>query len=174
MANIFGRGSSGFGGAFTSAKAQMHLSNVGGSDASGLSGLLINQLQASYNQPVNRIYELGTDLAYFVVGRPEGTGQIGSVFGPKASAKVAYTTLADPCNKTNLEFRFDGGAACGSEGTGINDNGFLRKLTACTLNSLGFQVAAQDMLINENIGIVFASMDDDSPEYPANFIGPRQ
>ena len=155
MADIFGRGNTGFGGAFTSAKAAM---NISGDDVGEISKLLVSNLQANYTQPLSRIYELASDRAYFVVGRPEGNGNIGAVFGPKAHASVAYADLADPCKKTNLELKFKSGASCGPAGKALSTK-WGRKLTCVILQSLGFQVNAQDMLINENIGFQYAALE---------------
>jgi hypothetical protein len=155
MANIFGRNTSGFGGAFTSALAQMTISGKGNEQ---LNKLLVTQLQANYTQPLNRVYELGSDKVYFVVGRPAGDGSMGSVFGPKAYVSQAYENLANPCITNNLAFSFAKAAACDDQGNQTG-GGFGRILQHVTLQSLGFQVSSQDMLINENIGFQFASLD---------------
>jgi hypothetical protein len=159
MANIFGRGTSGFGGAFTSALAQM---NISGNGAGQLNKLLVTQLQANYTQPLNRVYELGSDLAYFVVGRPNGEGTMGSVFGPKAYSEQAYIDLANPCKTNNLSFSFSKNAACDANsvnGEANTGGGWGRTLQHVILQSLGFQVNSQDMLINENIGFQFAALE---------------
>lgn len=155
MADIFGRANSGYGGAFTSALAQL---NISSNDATNLGKLLISNLQATYDQPISRVYEIASDKAYFVVGRPTGNGTIGSVFGPKQFSQVTYANLADPCKTNNLELKASSNAACNAQGAAIGA-GWGRKLTHVILQSLGFQVNAQDMLINENIGFQFASLE---------------
>ena len=152
--DIFGRANSGFGGAFTSALAQLNISG----DGTTIGKLLITNLQASYNQPISRVYEIASDKAYFVVGRPNGNGSIGSVFGPKQFSQVAYAKLADPCETNNLELKADRDAACTAVGTPTG-SGWGRRLTHVVLQSLGFQVNAQDMMINENIGFQFATLE---------------
>lgn len=155
MADIFGRANSGFGGAFNSALAQMTFSGL---DGGAISNLLVTNLQATYNQPISRIYEVASDKAYFVVGRPDGNGNIGSVFGPKQYSQALYEQLANPCVISNLELNTPGNAGCDASGNPTG-GGWKRKLNNVILQSLGFQVNAQDMLINENLGIQFASLE---------------
>lgn len=154
MADIFGRANSGFGGAFTSALAQLNISG----DGTAISKLLITNLQANYNQPISRVYEIASDKTYFIVGRPDGNGNIGAVFGPKKFSQAAYATLADPCKTNNLELKAEGAAACDAVGNPVNQ-GWGRRITHVVLQSLGFQVNAQDMLINENLGFQFATLE---------------
>lgn len=154
MADIFGRSNSGFGGAFTSALAQLNISG----DGSQIGKLLISNLQASYTQPISRVYEIASDKAYFIIGRPDGNGTIGSVFGPKQYSQVAYSKLADPCQTNNLELKASRNAACDASGAALG-SGWGRRLTHVVLQNLGFQVNAQDMLINENLGFQFATME---------------
>lgn len=154
MADIFGRANSGFGGAFTSALAQLNISG----DGATIGKLLITNLNATYNQPISRIYEIATDKAYFVVGRPDGNGSIGSVFGPKVYSQAAYARLADPCQTNNLELKSDGDASCNAVGEPTG-GGWGRRLTHVILQTLGFQVNAQDMLINENVSFQFATLE---------------
>lgn len=154
MADIFGRSDVGFGGAFKSSLAQIKISGDGGD----IDKLLITNLQATYQQPLNRIFEISSDKSYFVVGRTQGNGSIGAVFGPKRYAQAAYTNLADPCTATDVLFKFDKDASCDESGNPTG-RGWGRKLVRVILQSLAFQVNAQDMLINENLGFQFASME---------------
>lgn len=147
MADIFGREGAGLGGAFNSSKAAMSISSKGGS----IDKLLITNLNGNYAQQVARVFELTSNKVYFIVGRPAGNGSMGSVVGPKKSEAV-YGQLADPCNNNILKFSLVGGCDNASNG---------RTLNGVILESLGFNVAAQDMLINETIGFQFASLSID-------------
>jgi hypothetical protein len=152
MADIFGRANSGMGGAFTSALAQINLAG------SGLANkMLLSNISADYAQNVQRIFELESDKAYFVVGRPQGTGQIRAVFGPKAASQAAYADLANPCLAHNIVFQ-SSDATCVPGSTGMSGGDWTRSINNVILNSINFAVDAQDMLINENLGFVFASM----------------
>jgi len=163
MADVFGRTNVGFGGAFKSTLAAFTLSAKSGGGTSGadISQLLVTNLQANYNQPISRVYELASSKAYFIVGRPEGTGNFGSVFGPKNVTAAAYENLADPCNNNVINLSFNG-AATSCEAAGAATKAFSpqfgRQLEGVILQTLGFQVNAQDMLINENVGFQYASM----------------
>jgi len=152
--DVFGRTDTGFGGAFTSSLASFSLSSTGGD----INKLLVTNLQANYNQPINRIYELASNRAFFVVGRPEGTGNFGSVFGPKPVTELAYKQLADPCNNNTISLNFQGQASCDSNGARFSPQ-FGRRLVGVVLQTLGFSVNAQDMLINENVGFLYAALE---------------
>ncbi len=143
--DIFGRANSGMGGAFTSALAQINLAGGGLANK-----MLIAGLQANYSQNIQRIFELESDKAYFIIGRPNGQGSIRAVFGPKAVSQVAYADLANPCIAHNITFSSNGASCEGGD--------WVRSLNNVILQSIDFQVDAQDMLINENLGFVFATM----------------
>lgn len=154
MADVFGNERVGFGGAFKSTLASFTLSGgKGGTDSASLGQLLVSQLQANYNQPITRVYELASAKAFYVMGRPDGSGTFGSIFGPKSVTDAAYTELANPCNENVIKLGFDNAKV--NCATGIKMG---RTLEGVTLQSLGFQVNAQDMLINENVSFMFAAM----------------
>ena len=153
MADIFGRANSGMGGAFTSALAQINLTGGGLANK-----MLIANLQANYTQNIQRVYELESDKAYFVIGRPNGQGSIGAVFGPKAVSQAAYADLANPCNAHNITFQSTDATCVPGNNGGMTGGGWMRSINNVILQSLDFQVAAETMLINENIGFVFATM----------------
>lgn len=144
--DIFGRANSGLGGAFFSARA--YITIAGGGLANSL---LLTQIAANYRQDIQRINELESDKAYLVVGRPTGDGSAQAVFGPKPGGGAPYKELADPCSQHNISFQ-NNDATCSKGG------GFDRTLHNVVMNSLQFQVNAQDMLIQEQIGFTFIYM----------------
>jgi hypothetical protein len=152
MADIFGRANSGMGGAFTSALAQINLAGGGLANK-----MLLSNLQATYSQEVRRIYELESDKAYFVIGRPNGEGSIGAVFGPKAVSQVAYAELANPCIAHNITFQSND-ATCVPGSGGMTGGGWTRSINNVILSGISFQVDARDMLINETLSFQFATM----------------
>ena len=148
--DIFGRDISkgGFGGAFSSAGATMQVGL--------LSDLLVTNVQVNYQQQVNRIFDVQSDKTYYVVGRVQGNGSLGTVVGPKGAGDAAISELGDPCNKNSILFNFTG-SRCGESG-GSETLNRKRKVFDVVLQSVGFTVQAQDMVINENLGFQFGYM----------------
>jgi hypothetical protein len=147
--DVFGRETAGYKGAFSSSKASLKFSK------SKANALLVTQAQLQYGQQLSRIFELQSDAAYFVVGRVQGKGSLGSVIGPKKVGADFYASIGDPCNPETLIFDF-GGGACNREGS--VDNAASRTAHDVIADSLGFSVSAQDMLINEQISFQFSML----------------
>jgi len=142
--DIFGRESAGYGGAFSSSKASMKFSK------SEANALLVTQAQLSYGQQLSRIFELQSDKAYFIVGRVQGRGSLGTVIGPKAVSADFYKAIGDACNPETLSFNFGSGSCAGGKAS--------RTAHGVIVENLGFQVSAQDMLINEQVAFQFSML----------------
>jgi hypothetical protein len=151
LSDIFNRQSDVFGGSFTADQARVTFPALagGGSEA----GLLMQSLQASYTQQLTRLYELSSSAVYYVAGRTAGQASAGRIIGPRKLSGAFYKTYGDVCNaKTNtLHFSMSGG--CG------NTSGARASFTAhfVVIQSVGFSVGAADMLINEQISMIFSS-----------------
>jgi hypothetical protein len=144
MADIFGRTATGDGGAFDSALATISIGGISG-------GVIISNLTANYQRNIQRIYDLASDKGYYVIGRVDGNGSIGCVFGPGKGGGNPYSALTtDVCNGFQISFAMD--ANCGGAS-------WTRTMTGCRLNSFNITVNAQDMVINENVGFMFASLE---------------
>ncbi len=147
MANdVFNRASSIYGGSFASDKATMTF--AGGSSV----GQLIQNVQVGYQQNVTKLYEVGSARVYFVGGRTNGQGSIGRVIGPAAVQVAFYQKYGDICNiqNNNLNFNFSGDCGAGANGGAHYNCGLV------LVNSVGFTAAAQDMLVNEQVGFMFS------------------
>lgn len=142
--DIFGRESAGYGGAFSSSKASLKFSK------SEANALLVTQAQLNYGQQLSRIFELASDKAYFIVGRVQGRGSLGTVIGPKAVGTAFYKAIGDPCKPETLTFNFGSGACKGGNAS--------RTAHGVIAENLGFSVSAQDMLINEQIAFQFSML----------------
>jgi len=156
MADIFGRfgagRGSGFGGAFRANAANIVFTVGAGGAAIDLNKVLTTQVTANYSQAVNRVYDLQSDNAYYVMGRTNGNGAMGAVFGPKGQTVLAYETMADPCSQVKMSINYSS-ATCENDNTRGS-----RSLTGLVLQNVGFSVNSQDMMINENLQFLFATM----------------
>lgn len=155
MADVFTRTEVDFGGA-------MHAQNGIIVPNNGLSGVLMQNIQLSYQQQVTRIYELGNrgqkTKVYYIGGRSQGTMGAAHVIGPGVSMKAFYNNFGDVCKaKTNTVTVDLAPNICPGQGQAN------AKYTAryCVLISLGVSVAAQDFVVNENSQLMFSGMEFD-------------
>jgi hypothetical protein len=100
---------------------------------------LVAGLYANYQYVIQRIYDLSSNTAYLVVGRPNGTGRAGAVFGPGSICQA----LVAPDAGYNITFQV---------------GRLPRTLTGCETNSIGFMVNAEQMIINEDLAFVFETI----------------
>ena len=117
-------------------------------------GTLAQNLQIQYAQEINRVWELGSTNAYFLGGRTSGTFQIDKVSGPRQAADL-LKKFGDLCamRSNTLSFSYQGGW-CEARG----GNRGSTRLNHVVIQSMTKQVAAQDMVFNENLQGLFASL----------------
>jgi len=159
MDDILGRVPLMFGGAFIADGA---VATFGGLAGGGV-GLLCQQLSFSYQQSVVRLYEIGSNLAFYIVGRTQGSAQAARVLGPRPVSLAFYTAYGNPCNNNVITFK--AGVGCGSNvtstGPGVGGNGYTQitlTLTGVVLMSISMSVAAQDMIINEQLQMMYIAL----------------
>ena len=139
---------------------------LGGAGLPAGPGLLVQQLQTQYQQPINRIYELGSNLVYYVAGRQQGNGSISRVIGPVPVTVAFYAIYGNVCNAgennlfvlaagacfTNPAGRFSAAAEALRQGSAV---GML--FTGVVLNTIGMSIRSEDMLIGEQLGLMFVA-----------------
>lgn len=151
MSDIFLANGAQLGGAFSAELAKL---SFGGT----VSNALVQNVNATYVQNVTRLYEVGNNATgktnvYYVGGRTQGTLGIGRVLGPTTTIGAFYDKFGKVCNArtNNISLTFDP-LSC--------DGGFGEYLMAgCCLTQVGVSVAAQDMIVNEQSQMIFASME---------------
>jgi len=158
--DVFGRRALSFGGAFAADSARVDLNLGGAGDCAGLesgAGLLTQQLNVQYQQPITRLYAVGNQKTYYVAGRPQGTANIARVLGPGVVMAELYSCLGDVCQADENDLCFCVQANC----IGDPDQNFDAMqigLKNVVLQSLGFSIQAQDMVINEQMSLFFTSL----------------
>ena len=166
MANdIFNRKTDVFGGSFASDLATITFPNVQSINGQFTAdfGLLIQRMQTTYQQQVTRLYEVGRPAVYYVGGRTSGDITIDRVVGPRTIQEAFYKKYGDVCQALSNTLDFEVETGCGDQGNtqGVLAAGFrgFASYTAyfCVITSVGLGVQAQDMLINENLRIMFSS-----------------
>ncbi len=164
MPDIFGRVPLTFGGGFAADAANIFFGAVGPLAAGVLNavnagvGLLTQNINIQYQQPINRIFEIGGPFEYFVAGRPQGTMTLGRIVGPRAVTTAFYTTFGNVCLGPLTQMIFAGASGCASLPTLGGRNGFEFGINGALLQSIGISVSAQDMVINEQLQFMFISL----------------
>lgn len=155
MASIFGDASQGdYQGAFrTTANTAL---NFSGEDMT-----LIQNLQVSHQQPVQNLFEVGSNKRYYVVGKASGTFSASQVLGFGSAALDTVTQLADPCEGDRTLMLAIPNAYC-EVGSGGGGGDLTLTLKGVLLQSVAFSVAAQDNLINSQIQGLITDLEYDA------------
>lgn len=158
MSDIFSRSTDTFGGSFAADQAFLTfpaLENAAGVAIGADVGLLIQRLAMTYQQQITRLYEVGRPAIYYVGGRTSGDAGVDRVVGPRSIATEFYNTYGDICRarSNTLDFTIDNDC-------GFDEAAAFASYTAhfCVITTVGANVAAADMIINESIRIMFSSM----------------
>lgn len=161
MADIFGRNPSPFAGAFAADASTM---TIGGLN---MATHLIQQMSINYSQPVNTIFEIGSNNRYYVVGRTTGQMSLGKVVGPTVVSAAWLAQMGNVCaaGSRDLSLRL-GNSACGGVSAAAV-GGALAAATsgavtltakACVATMVGYSLQSQDMLINEQVQLIYGEL----------------
>ena len=118
-------------------------------------GLLVQNLSIQYQQQINRLYEVGCPDVYLIAGRTNGTISMARVIGPKGVMKDFYAKYGDPCKAENLQLDLSPGLC---EENSASNSALTAKRAVIT--SIGISVAANDMLINEQMQMMFITLEN--------------
>ena len=120
---------------------------------------LVQNIAFQYNQPLNRLYEIGTSNVYFANGRPIGTLQIGRIVGQRHITEllgapglgVWSTDLSkgSPASRTIL-FKKRGGGNLGAN--------LQYVITGGVIESYGVATDANGLLVQENVSMQFGGL----------------
>jgi len=160
MADLFNRTPMTPGGAFT-----IDTGVIGGSG--GISGILMQSIQVTYQRPVSRVFELGAagkpNNIYYVQGQPQGNIQIARIVGFTAAVTAFLAEFGDACTiashpeKHTLTLNLTPSQCDGPAGVAVPK--VKLKMTGVLLTSVGYSVQAQNLVINENSAAEFVSME---------------
>ena len=153
MPDIFGRATPRYGGSFTSDGARVHFAG----DIEG-AGLLIQNISVNFQQAITRIWELSSNTTYYVGGRTSGQMGMTRVLGPAALSRAFYELYGDVCNiadGTVITLNFEN--SCLPDGESLSETTYQVRQPVIT--SLGVNMSAADMVISENVTMLFASLE---------------
>ena len=147
--DIFNREADKFGGAISADGCSLTF-------AGGSAGLLIQNMNIEYTQTITRLWEIGSTSTYYVATRPEGTFGMARVVGPRVLASDFFEKFGDVCNVDNNVFNLGGNVGC----TTADKWNATYKLSVknVVVNRARWEVTSQDMVLNQNLQGIFASM----------------
>jgi len=139
-----------FGGAFSADGARITFAGFG-------AGLLVQTLSYQYQQAISRLYEVGSADIYLVAGRTQGQVSMARVLGPKKILPAFYRKFGDVCLAGENNMKFSARTGCAGGG---NDAGALQQINIkhIVITSMGGSVNANDMIINEQLSMMFLFM----------------
>ncbi len=164
MGQIYNRQQTAHEGSFSSDLAAL---SIAGDAAVGLG--IVQNVQLSFSQSVARIYDVsngGGKLGkaggapgnivpvYYVGGRTNGQGTLARVLGPSSATLCAfYEKMGDVCAPQNLTFTMS--AQCSAASTGSK---VTYSVQDAVMTNMGVSIGAQDMIVNENVTLMFANL----------------
>jgi hypothetical protein len=163
-ADIFNKTTNVLGGAWTADGAAFVFS---GQAANLLGvGMIVQQVNIGYQQQITRLYEIGSTYTYYVGGRVQGNMTVGRVIGPHVIMSAFYKAFGDVCNAQNNTLNLFVGTGChavagAASGGAITSAEFENgrfTISYAVLTNVGISVAAQDMVINEQLQLMFINM----------------
>jgi len=186
MSDIYQRQKTQFAGAFASDVAGLTFAGA----TTGLG--IVQNVQISFAQQVARIYDVsngglgggeaqGIVPVFYVGGRTQGQGTIARILGPQSGALCDfYNAMGNVCAPQDLQFTFAGGCGVNEGGkqnsvtreittnSSAQGNGTFNKvrysITGALMTNIGVTIGSQDMLVNENITLMFANLECDLGE----------
>ena len=147
MADVFGRDVK-VGGGFKADGAKVTFAGKGCSE-----GLLVQNISIQYQQQINRLYEVGCPEVYLIAGRTQGTVSMARIIGPKGIMKDFYKEYGDPCNEKSLTIELSPGMCEKASNSSVTAKKVI-------ITSIGISVSANDMLINEQMQLMFVTLEN--------------
>jgi hypothetical protein len=133
--------------------------SAGGGEAFGV-GMLTQNISINYQQQINRIYEIGTNNTYFVGGRTQGQVALGRVIGPRPLQVAFYAKYGNMCNAKTNNINLTTGGGCPTVGINLAQQaGAKYMMRFCVITTIGITIGAQDMIINENLNLMYVSLE---------------
>lgn len=133
------------------------------------SGMLIQNMQFNFQQSVQMLYELGANgpaqntqnstNVYYVAGHAQGTASIQRIVCPGKLLISFFQKYGNVCTPGDCSF---GGAQAKCENAPANTAGSVNYiLKNCILTTLGGSVNSNDVVMSEQLGLMFTDLQYD-------------
>jgi len=158
MAGVYAKQDTFHSGSFSSDSAVL--------EVNGVQLGIVQNAQIQFAQSIARVYDVGNGGAsgggrvpvWYVGGRTQGQATLARILGPSGTGlSVFYKEMGDVCAPKDLTFTFAAGCS-GAAGVGPTGRTSYIVQKAVMVN-VGISVSAQDMLVNENVSLMFANLD---------------
>jgi hypothetical protein len=146
MGDIFGRSVVPVGGVYSSDTAKMTVSGAAGTGA----GALVQNVEATYTQAVNQIFELGSNAVYMNLGRAVGQLTVGKILSNQSFDAALFESCAGGGTVV-----ISASSGCYGEGTSTYNT---KTMTGVFVTQYGVTMTTQDLLIRENLQATFVAM----------------
>lgn len=158
MADILGRAESQLAGAFSADAGSLSFGGLTG--ANGGAGLLVQNMGLQYRQQVNNLFEVGSSRRYYVAGRTQGSLTLARIVGPVGLQTSFYSTYGDVCRAMGRVISLGVGVGClsGDEAVAEAASSLSLDVYNPVITDFGVATAAADMLINENLQMLFGML----------------
>lgn len=146
MANIFGSEQT-HNGSFRADDLHMTFGGLGGP------GALVQQANFTLTRNVSMLYEIGSTNVYYVGNRRQGQAQLNRIVGGKGNFKAMVDKFGNMCAPDIITLVASGGCA------GVAGGGATYNLMEATLTTVGASVTAQEIVVTETLGFIFADLE---------------
>lgn len=159
--DTFGRKQATFGGAFSADDALLSFTNTRGQVAADVP-MLLQDAQFSYSQQISLLYDLTSENIYYVRGRAAGNGSLTQVLGPARLSRSFLRNYGSVCRAAENNLTMTMKADCTDQTQPDGNSGWDRShsfsLQFVVLTQVGRRMAASDMVIQQSLGMTYASM----------------
>lgn len=115
-----------------------------------VAGFLVQNVQFQYAQQVSMLYEIGSENVYYVGGRAQGSATLARIIGPAPLSGLFIKKFNNLCQPADIGF--NASAGCRSGGPNYT-------LQNAVLTTISTSVAAQDVVINEQLQFIFIDLE---------------
>jgi len=168
MPNIFENTDQTIGGAFTAENCVMEMTGKGGQ---AIEGAIVQRVQFTIERPINLIYEIPTtpggggggaaapnQKVYYVGGRRRGQATFERIVGGSCTFKAFVDGYGPLCESSAQDITLTARGGC-KIGAAQQGKGIKYTLKTPRITALGGSVSAQDIVIVENVQMVFLDLD---------------
>jgi len=116
--------------------------------------MLLQSCTVQYQQNITRLWELGSAKTFFFAGRTQGQISAKRIIGNKNAQLAFVQQFGDVCNmaKNILSIMLQAGCTSTQTRGQITASG-------CVIQSVSYSVVASDMIINEDVSLLFARLE---------------
>lgn len=122
----------------------------------GDKAVLCQQVQFTCNRTINMLYEIGSNDVYYVGNRRQGQAQVSRVVGGNANMRELVKKFGNMCKPDDIILKANGGG--GNLCTAAKRTYTMKQ---ATLISVGASITAQEIVLTENLGFMFADLEDE-------------